>query len=148
MSEQTPGGIVLPTPQQVAEITPKDTQDAIQQIALGRNDRAAISLKELALAVINAVNDVDKRYSVHDFLVKLEIRCTGPGQFYLDITDKNSDVDPQAVVDEVAEVLDREKGDYFKPNRSIQMEFTNERAAAEGPDGVPSGEVPGTQEGE
>jgi hypothetical protein len=145
MSEQTPGGIVLPTQEEVAAITPEHTKEAVEQIALGRNARAAIALKELALAVINAVNEVDKSYSVHDFLVKLEIRCTGPGQFYLDITDKNSDVDPQAVADEVKEVLDS-RSDYHKPERSIQMEFTNARA--EGSDGTSPGEVPAAQAGD
>lgn len=143
--ERTPGGLVLPTEALVEQITPQQTHEAINKIALGRNAQAAVALRELALAVVGAVNTVDKRYGVHDFLVNLKITCRGPGLFQLDIVDKNSDVNPQDVVDDVAEILDREKGDYHKQARAIQMEFTNERA--EGPDGVAPGEVPAACEG-
>lgn len=145
--ERTPGGIVIPDREELQRLnlpTPEDTKNAIEAIDPARNEMAALALKELAIAVIDAVNKVDQRYGVHNFLVNLEIKCEGPGSFRLNITDKNSECDPQAVAQEVADQLDREAvGDYHKQARAIQMEFTNARA--EGPDGVPPDEVPGAQ---
>jgi len=146
-NEDRPEGIVLPTPQQVRALVPtlQQTDEAVSKIDAGRNAVAAEALRELALAVVGAVNEADKCYGVHNFLVKLEVLCEGPGSFRLNITDKNSDVDPQAVAEDVADTLDREGvGDYHKQARAIQMEFTNERSTA-GPDGVSPGAVPGEE---
>jgi len=143
MSSGQQGGIVLPTTEEVQRLglpTNSDTQKALEEIDPARNQQAALALKELALAVIDAVNRVDQAYGVHNFLVNLEIKCEGPGSFRLNITDKNSACDPQAVAQEVADTLDREAvGDYHKQARAIQMEFNNARA--ERHDGLPPGEV-------
>lgn len=119
-----PSGLVLPTPEQVRAVAPQDTDQAIGKIALGRDARAAVALRSLALAVIKAVNEVDEKYGVHDFLVKFEIVCKGPGNYMLNITDKNSTVAPDSVAADVAEALARAAGvSYHKPQRAIQMEF-------------------------
>lgn len=140
MTDQERPSVVIPTSEEIQQLnlpSPLDTKQAIDGIAAERNEAAATALRELSLAIIDAVTRVDQAYGVHDFLVELKLCCSGPGMFRLDIQDKNSDADPQQVADSVVEQIRKESaGDYYKPARSIQMEFSHERKS-QGPDGVP-----------
>jgi hypothetical protein len=126
---QTGSTVILPTPDETAE--------AMELIERKRSDEAAKCLQNLALAVINSVIKVDQECQVHRFLVNMEIICEGPGQFRLNITDKNSKCDPQALVQRVADSLVEQHGPgYNKQLRAIQMEFSNDNPTGPGGDGA------------
>lgn len=125
---------------QYSPATPEETQQDIDSINEARDDRAAMALKELTIAVVSAVTDIDNKYGVHEFLVDLKIVCEGPGSFRLDITDKNSQINPQSVAKAAADHINKHaNGGYYKPARSIAMEINNHAPeSTEGPDDVPS----------
>lgn len=126
---------------QYAIPTGDDTQNAIDQIGKKRDEVAAYALRELALAVIDAVNRIDTQLKVHNYLKSLEILCEGPGIFRLNIEDKNTECDPQKLADNIADQLNKESvGDYYKQARSIQVEFNNVEET-DGPDWVSPGKT-------
>jgi hypothetical protein len=128
-------GTVRPAPLWLP--SPDETQEALDKIAPARLPGPAKALKQLALAVIEAVTEVDQANQVSQYLTSLTVHCKGPNSFELEIFDRNCEVDPQSVAGSVkAELDERGSFGYHKPLRRIDINFETEEssdAAAEGP---------------
>jgi len=132
------GEQVRPQQDQSALPSVNDTRQALEAIEPGRNEQASQGLRELALAVIRAVTEVDRNLNVGRFLKALTIVCNGPGDFRLDILDVNSDIDPEDLAKQIAEQMEEEGGLlYGRQLRPIQVDFGDEEnAEATRPDGA------------
>lgn len=100
--------------------TSDQTEAGIDDVAAGRNKDATSALTELARAVIRAVREIDLATNVSAYLNSLTIHCDGPGMFRLDIDDRNSQVDQEAVANALQDELARI--DYHKPLRTVVLE--------------------------
>ena len=79
-------------------------------------------LQQLAVTVIEAVTKFDQFHDVGRYLTSLTVVCTGPGEFELQIVDKNCTEDLDALVEAVAAELDiRNHLEYYKPLRQIDV---------------------------
>ena len=100
----------------------QSTEEALEQIAPGRAPQPAAALKQLAVAVIKAVAEVDQATGVSNYLERLTIHCKSTGEFELEIVDRDSELAAQDLADAVAAELD-EQGNfgYHKPLRPIDI---------------------------
>ncbi len=100
--------------------TADQTEAGIDDVAYGRNQDATSALTELARAVIRIVRETDLSTNVSAYLNSLTIHCDGPGIFRLDINDRNSQVDQEAVANALRDEL--ASLDYHKPLRRVVLE--------------------------
>jgi len=97
----------------------EDTQTAVDKIAPGRREEAAVALEELSRRIIAVVREVDLTYNVADYLRSVTLTVEGPGSFRLQIADRNTeaaDAVVEALMDEMA------GNQYHKPLRPIVIE--------------------------
>lgn len=99
--------------------TADQTEAGIDDVADGRNRDATSALTELARAVIRVVRETDLSTNVSAYLNSLTIHCEGPGIFRLDINDRNSQVDQEAVANALRDEL--ASLDYHKPLRRVVL---------------------------
>jgi len=126
-----PGAVEKPLP------TVEETNKALESISPHRDPAAAAALRALAEDLIRVVGEHDRTTNVSEFLISLQIVCEGPANFQLMIQDRNTAVNPEALVQEI---LDNTRNEYGKPLRTIQLGFgDNEHAKRPTPAGEPGG---------